>query len=166
MLESIQKFKETGDPRYIIKNELDKDCFQHDMTYGDFKDLARRTDSDKVLRGKPFNIAKNPRFDGYQRGLASMIYTFFDTTSASLVDKSAKGSGFNSAIKQSQRLLDLATQQLAEKLTKPIIRKFKKRKVYSSFKDNIWAADTHLPGKFIKGMDFLLCVITSLGYSF
>ena len=109
MLESIQKFKETGDPRHIIKNELDRDCFQHDLTYGDFKDLAGRTDSDKVLRGKPYNIAKNPRFDGYQRGLASMVYTFFDTTSASLVDKSAKDSGFKSAIKQNQRLLDLAT---------------------------------------------------------
>ena len=109
MLESIQKFKETGDPGYIIKNELDRDCFQHDLTYGDFKDLAGRTDSDKVLRGKPYNIAKNPRFDGYQRGLASMVYTFFDTTSASLVDKSAKDSGFKSAIKQNQRLLDLAT---------------------------------------------------------
>ena len=126
MLESIQKFKETGDPRYIIKNELDRDCFQHDLTYGDFKGLARRTDSDKVLRGKPYNIAKNPRFDGYQRGLASMVYIFFDTTSASLVDKSAKDSGFKSAIKQNQRLLDLATQQLAEKLTKPIIRKLQK----------------------------------------
>ena len=109
MLESIQKFKETEDSRYIIKNELDRDCFQHDLTYGDFKDLAGRTDSDKVLRGKPYNIAKNPRFDGYQRGLASMVYTFFDTTSASLVDKSAKDSGFKSAIKQNQRLLDLAT---------------------------------------------------------
>ena len=126
MLESIQKFKETGDPRHIIKNELDRDCFQHDLTYGDFKGLARRTDSDKVLRGKPYNIAKNPRFDGYQRGLASMVYIFFDTTSASLVDKSAKDSGFKSAIKQNQRLLDLATQQLAEKLTKPIIRKLQK----------------------------------------
>ena len=63
--EKIQKFKETGDTKYIYKNELDKACFQHDMTYGDFKDLARRTDSDKILRDKAFNIAKNPEYDRY-----------------------------------------------------------------------------------------------------
>ena len=55
------------------------------MAYGDFKDLARRTASDKVLRDKAFNIAKNPKYDGYQRGLASMVYKFFD--------KKSKGSG-------------------------------------------------------------------------
>ena len=48
------------------------------MAYGDFKDLARRTDSDKGLRDKAFNIAKNPKYDEYQRGLASMVYKFFD----------------------------------------------------------------------------------------
>ena len=74
--ERIQKIKETGDTSYIYKNELDKACFQHDMAYGDFKDLARRTASDKVLRDKAFNIAKNPKYDGYQRGLASMICKF------------------------------------------------------------------------------------------
>ena len=74
----IQKFKETGDTSYIYKNELDKACFQHDMAYGDFKDLARRTASDKVLRDKAFNIAKNPKYDGYQRGLASLVYKHFD----------------------------------------------------------------------------------------
>ena len=57
--EIIQKFKETGDTNYIYKNELDEACFQHDMAYGDFKDLARRTASDKVLKNKAFNIAKN-----------------------------------------------------------------------------------------------------------
>ena len=72
--EIIQKFKETGDTSYIYKNELDKACFQHDMAYGDFKDLARRTASDKVLRDKAFNIAKNIKYDGYQRSLASMVY--------------------------------------------------------------------------------------------
>ena len=56
--EGIQKFKETGDTNYIYKKELDKACFQHDMTYGDFKDLKRRTASDKVLRDNEFNIAK------------------------------------------------------------------------------------------------------------
>ena len=85
--ERIQKFKETGDTKYIYKNELDKACFQHDMAYGDFKDLARRTTSGKVLRDKAFNIAKNPKYDGYQRGPASMVYKFFDK-------KSSSGSGF------------------------------------------------------------------------
>ena len=68
----IKRFKETGDTEYINRNELDKACFQHDMVYGDFKDLKRRTASDKVLRDKGFNIEKNLIFDGYQRGLASM----------------------------------------------------------------------------------------------
>ena len=72
----IRKFKETGDTKYIYRNELDKACFQHDITYGDFKDLARRTASDKVLRDKAFNIAKNSKYDGYQRRLASMVYNF------------------------------------------------------------------------------------------
>ena len=75
--ERIKKFKETGDTSYIYKNELDKACFQHDMAYGDFKDLKRRTASDKILRDKVFNIAKNPKYDGYERGLASVVYNFF-----------------------------------------------------------------------------------------
>ena len=74
----IQNFKETRDTSYIYKNELDKACFQHDMAYGDFKDLARRTASDKIWRDEAFNIAKNPKYDGYERGLASMVYKFFD----------------------------------------------------------------------------------------
>ena len=77
-IERIQKFKETGDSRYIYQNELHKACFQHDMAYGDFKDLVRRTASDKILHDKAFNIAKNPKFDGYQRGFASMVYKLFD----------------------------------------------------------------------------------------
>ena len=72
--ERIQKFKQTGDSRYIYRNELDKTFFQHAMAYGDFKDVARRTAADKVLRNKAFNIAKDPKYDGYQRGLASMVY--------------------------------------------------------------------------------------------
>ena len=80
--ERIQKFKETGDARYIYRNELDKACFPHDMAYGDFKDLAKRTASDKVLRDEAFNIAKNPKYDGYQRGLASMVYKFFGNKTA------------------------------------------------------------------------------------
>ena len=61
--ERIQKFNETGNTSYIYKNELDKACFQHDMAYGDFKDLAKRTIADKILRDKAFNIAKNPTYN-------------------------------------------------------------------------------------------------------
>ena len=73
-------------------------CFQHDMAYGDFKDLARRTASDKVLRDKPFNIAKNPKYDGYERGLASMVYKVFD--------KKSKGSGINIEMKSGKQLAE------------------------------------------------------------
>ena len=75
--ERIQKFKETGNTSYIYKNELDKASFQHDLAYGDFKDLARRTPSDKSLRDKAFNTTNNPKYDGCQRELASMGYKFF-----------------------------------------------------------------------------------------
>ena len=95
------------------------------MAYGDFKDLKRRAQSDKVLKDKAFSIASNPKYDGYQRGLASMVYKFFN--------RKSKGSGIKNEIKENQ--------QLANELHKPIIRKFKKRKVYSSFKDNIWDVD-------------------------
>ena len=95
------------------------------MAYGDFNDLARRTASDKVLRDKAFNIAKNLKYDGYQRGLASMVYTFFD--------KKSKGSGVNTEVKH--------IEQLAKELHKLIIRNFKKRTVYSGFRDNIWGAN-------------------------
>ena len=79
--ERIQKFKGTGDTSYIYKNELDKAYFQHDMAYGDFKDLAKRTAADKVLKNKAFKIASDQKYDGYQRGLASMVYKFFDKKS-------------------------------------------------------------------------------------
>ena len=118
----IQKFKETEDTSYIYKNELDKACVQHDMAYIDFKDLKRRTASDNVLRDKVFNIAKNPKYDGHQRGLASMVYKYFD--------KKLKGSGVaNNEIKRNL--------QLAEELHKTVIRNLKKRTVYSGFRDNI-----------------------------
>ena len=76
------------------------------MAYGDFKDLGRRTASDKVLRNKAFNIAKNRKYDGYQRRLASKVYKFFD--------KKSEGSGVNIEKKHNE--------QLAEKLQKPIIK--------------------------------------------
>ena len=74
--ERIQKFKKMGDTSYICKNELDKACFQHDMTYGDFKDLAKIIAADKVLRDKAFKIGSDQKYYGYQRGLASMVYKF------------------------------------------------------------------------------------------
>ena len=76
---------QTGNTNFIHRNELDKACFQHDMAYGISKDLVRRTQSDKVLKDKAFKIADNPNYDVYQRGLASMVYKFFD--------KNSKGSG-------------------------------------------------------------------------
>ena len=94
----IQKFKETGDTNYIYKNELDKVCFAHDAAYSDSKDLTKRTIADKIFKNKAFNIAKDPKYDGYQRGLASMVYKFFDKKSASFTDKSTKGSGVNTKL--------------------------------------------------------------------
>ena len=76
--ERIQNFKETRDSRYIYQKELNKAYFQHGMAYGDFKDLTGRAASDKIIRDKAFNIAKSTKYDGYQRGLASMVYKFFD----------------------------------------------------------------------------------------
>ena len=122
---------------------MDKACFQDVMAYGDFKDLKRRTE---VLKDKAFTIASNPKYDGYQRELASMVYKF--------CDKKSKGSGIKNEIKENQ--------QLANELHKPIIRKIKKRKVYSSFKDNIWSvdlADMQLISKYSKEIRYLLCAI-------
>ena len=68
--ERIEKFMQTGNTDFIYKNDLDKACFQHDMTYGKSKDLAKRTESDKTLKYKTFKIASDPKYDGYQRGLA------------------------------------------------------------------------------------------------
>ena len=142
----IQRFMETGDTRYIYRNELNKACFQHDMAYGDFKDLKRRTQSDKVLKDKVFTIASNPKYGGYQRALAAMIYKFFDNNS--------KGSDIKNEIKENQ--------QLANELYKPIIRKFKRHKIYACYKNNIWdshLADMQLISKYNKGIRYLLCVI-------
>ena len=71
--ERIEKFVQTGNTNFIYKNELDKACFQHDMAYGKSKDLVKRTQSDKVLKDKAFKIASDPKYDGYQRILASMV---------------------------------------------------------------------------------------------
>ena len=142
--ERIKEFKRTGDRRYIYRSELFKACFQHDSAYADHKDLINRTEADKVLRDKAYDIASNPEYDGYQRGLTSMVYKFFD--------KKSIGSGIK---KHSSSIL-------ANDLHKPIIKKFDKRKVYSLFKDNIWGVDlADIQSLSIKnkGIKYLLCVI-------
>ena len=109
--ERINKFMKTGNANFIYKNELDKVYFQDDPAYSNSKDLVKRTQSDKILKDKAFNIAKNPKYDGYQRGLASMGISFLIKNP--LVDKSIKGSGIKENL------------ELANELHKPIIKKFK-----------------------------------------
>ena len=96
--ERIKEFKRTGDTRYIYINQLDKACFQHDYAYADHKDLINRTEADKVLRDKAYGIVSNPKYDGYQRGLASMVYKFFD--------KKSTGNGFKKLKNSSSILAD------------------------------------------------------------
>ena len=96
---------QTGNADFIYKNELDRACFQHDMAYGKTKDLEKRTQSDKVLRDKAFKIARNPKYDGYEKGLPSMLHKFFN--------KKSSGSG----------IANESNYQLANE-HKPIIRKF------------------------------------------
>ena len=96
------------------------------------------------MGNKAFKIASDPKYYGYQRGLASMVYKFFD--------KKSSGSGITNE----------SNYQLANELHKPIIRKFKKRKVYSSFRDNIWdvdLADMQSLSKYNKGIKYLLYAI-------
>ena len=145
--ERIQRLKKTGDTSYIYKNELDKACFQHDVAYGEFKDLTKRTAADKVLRDKAFKTASDQKYDEYQRGLASMVDKFFD--------KNSQGSG-RPLSSTSQLANNKENIQLADEFHKPIIKKFKKREVYSSLRDNL--ADTQLLSKFNKGFRFSLCV--------
>ena len=90
------------------------------MAHGDFKDLNRRTTADKLFRDKAFNISKNQKYDGYQCEIASMVFKFFD--------KKTFGGTIENEIK--------SNNELAEKLLKPIIRKFEKRKVHLRFIDN------------------------------
>ena len=149
--ERIKEFKRTGDTRYIYRNELDKACFQHDSAYADNKDLTNRTKSDKVLRDKAYDIASNPEYDGYQRGLVSMVYKFFD--------KKSIGSGFNTAKSSS---LERNSSILADELHKAVIKNFERRKVYSQFKDNIWGVDLAYMQSLSrknKGIKYLLCAI-------
>ena len=115
----IEKFMQTGNTDFIYRNELDKECFQHDMAYGKSKDLKKGTQLDKVFKDKAFKIESDPNYDGYQRGLASMVYNFFG--------KKSSGSGITNE----------TNYQLANEIHKPIIRKIFLKKVYSYFRDNI-----------------------------
>ena len=134
--ERIRKFKQTGDTRYIYGNELNKACFQHDSACADHKDLINRTKSDKVLRDKAYDIACNPEYDGYQRGLASMVYKFFYKKSmgSGIKKDTTKSTAEPSALARSSLIL-------ADELHKPVIKKINKRKVYSQFKGNMWRVD-------------------------
>ena len=140
--------------KFLFKKKLDKACFQYVMAYVDFKDLAKRTASEKVLLDQVFNIAKNTKYDGYERDLASMRYKSFNKTyTAGAVRRLNK-----SAIKSK----NISNEQLAEELRNTINKKFEKCKVNSSFKDNIWGAvlaDMHLISRFHEGTFLLLCVI-------
>ena len=140
----IKSFMRDGILSHIYKNELDKACFQHDMAYNRFKDLKGRTQSDIVLKTKAYKIATNPKYDGFQRALASMVWKFFNERSKKILSRS----GINN-------------EQLAKELHKPSIKKYKRGKVYSSFKDNIWGVDlanVSLISKSNKGIKYLLCV--------
>ena len=116
----IQKFTKIGNLKHLYRSELDTACFPHDAAYVDSKDLPKRTISDKSLKDRAYENARNRGYDGYQRTLASMLYKFFDKKT---------GSGIS------------ANEQLAEELHKPVIKRFKRKKVYARFKDIIWAAD-------------------------
>ena len=149
--ERIKEFKRTGDLRYIYRNELDKACFQHNSADANHKDLINRTEADKVLKDKAYNNASNPEHDGYQRGLASMVYEFFD--------KKSMGCGIATA---GPSALARSSSLLADELHQPIINKFNKRRGYSQFKDNIWGvdlADMQSLSRKNKGIKYLLCNI-------
>ena len=151
--ERIKKFKQTGDTRYIYRNDLDKACFQHDSAYADNKDLINRTKTDKVLKDKAYNIASNPEYDGYKRGLANMVYKFFDLKY--MGSGTAEPSSLERIVKDSSLIL-------ADELHKPVIKKINKRKVYLQFKDNIWGvdlADMQSLSKKKKGIKYLLCAM-------
>ena len=140
---------QTGNIDFIYRNELHKACLQHDMAYGKSKDLAERTQSDKFSRDKAFKISSDPKADGFQRRLASMVYKCFDKK---CFDKKSSGRGVDAE----------PNSQFASELDRHIIRKFKRRKVYSSFRDNIWSvdlADMQSLSKYNKGIKYLLCAI-------
>ena len=148
-LERIQKFIRTGNLKYLYKNKLDKVGFAHDAAYSDSKDLDKRTISDKILKDRAYDIARNHKYDGYERAFARMVYKFSERkTGSGLIVTSKIGVNIN--------------EKLAKDLCKPVIRKFKRRKVYTRFKDNIWAANLSEMGSLSsmnKNVKNLLCTI-------
>ena len=141
--ERIEKFMKTENTDFFIEMNLIKLAFSMIWLMVNRR-IQEKTQSDKVLRDKAFKVASDPKYDGYQRGLASMVYKFFD--------KKSSGTGITNEI----------NYQLANEVHKAIIRKFKKRKVYSSFRDNIWGvdlADMQSLSKYNKGIKYLLCAI-------
>ena len=139
---------ETGDTRYIYKNNLDKACFQHDMAYNKYKYLDKRTQSDKNLKDNALKIAVNPRYNEYERGLASMVYKFF-------FDKKSKGAG----LKKHKQLKVMS-------FINQLLKTLKKGKCILPIKKilpiNIWGvdlADMQLINKHKKWIKYLLCAI-------
>ena len=110
-------------------NELDEAFFAHDAAYSDSKDFAKRTISGKTFKDRAYEITINPIYNGYQRGLASIVYKMFDKKAR----YGAKAS---------------VNEELAKKFHKPVIKIFKRQKVYATFKDNIWAANLAEMGSF------------------
>ena len=142
--ERIKEFKRTGDMCLLYRNKLDKACFKHDAAYTKYKDVENRLISDQKLRNSAYDTASNPKYDGYQRGLASMVYKL----KIAPLDKktmSGKGNAKHSSLERTAEPSALARTRnnkiLAEKLHKPVIKKFNKRKVYSQFRYNIWEVD-------------------------
>ena len=162
--ERIKEFKRTGDTRLLYRNELDKACLKHDAAYAKYEDVENRLISDQKLKNSAYDIASNPKYDGYQRGLASMIYQFFGSKVAPHDKKtmSGKGNAKHTAKPSSLERTKEVNKILAEELHKPVIKKFNKRKVYSQFKDNIWGVDLvdmQLLSRKNKGIKYLLCAI-------
>ena len=141
--ERIKKFERTGDTRLLYRNELGQACFKHDAACAKYKDIENRLISDQKLRSSAYDIASNPKYDGYQRGLASMVYKSFDSKVAPLDKKTMSGKGNvkhtakPSALARSSLERTGNNKILAEELHKPFIKKFNKRKVYSQFRDKI-----------------------------
>ena len=141
--ERIQKFEETGELNYVYKNKLNKVCFAQDTAYTNSKNLAKRTVSDKVLKNKAYEVALNPKYDGYQRRLPSMAYKCFDKKI---------GSGMSANV----------NEVLPQELHKLLTKNSKRIKLYARFKDNIWAADLAYMGSISSengGIKYLQCVI-------
>ena len=123
--ERIKEFKRTGDTRLLYRNELDKACLKHDAAYAKYKDVENRLISDQKLRNSAYEIASNPIYDGYQKGLASIANKFFNSKVAPLDKKTKSGKGIKN------------NKILAEELDKPVIRKLIKEKYIRNLKINL-----------------------------